>query len=477
MNLKSYFLYAMRLLFPKTEKKSNARRSLIGATLCIGLSIVPMVVVLTVANGMIDGITERIITLSSSHIRCYLYENGGVYDHAQKNERAFKNLSEKIKQVEGVKDAYCEIKGIGLAAGLNGRTGATVRAVDEKIFSDGSTFKSLFTMVEGQWLAPDEKSATDEKVAAEPNEETAASAPDEKSVAKTTPSEKSAPSALIGQKLADTLKLKPNDTFRLITTRKLPNGKILPKITNIRVSGIISSGYQELDALWVFLPLSSGFSIFGNSATFEIGIEVENPYGYKLKITEGDIRKILSNADNGAGRYATQTWSDANAGKFENFSSTKLMLVLIMILIVLVASVNIASALVMLVIERRKEIAILKSVGAKPRGIEFSFLTAGFFTGLFGVSFGVPVGLLLSYNFSRIVSGIEKLLNFFARLKNPSAAISLLNPEYYLQNIKITLPVTQLLLIIIGTLLLSILVSLMPSRKAGREKPTLSLSS
>ena len=63
MTIKASLKFARSLIFPKTEKKSSARRSLFGALLCIGLSIVPLVVVLSISNGMINGMTERIIGL------------------------------------------------------------------------------------------------------------------------------------------------------------------------------------------------------------------------------------------------------------------------------------------------------------------------------------------------------------------------------------------------------------------------------
>ena len=75
MSLSYSFKFAGSLIFPKSEKKSIARKSLFGAVLCIGLSLVPLVVVTSVTNGMIDGMTERIIGLSTSHIQAYVAPN------------------------------------------------------------------------------------------------------------------------------------------------------------------------------------------------------------------------------------------------------------------------------------------------------------------------------------------------------------------------------------------------------------------
>ena len=72
MTFKSSLKFAGSLIFPKAEKKSSARRSLFGAMLCIGLSIVPLIAVISITDGMIDGMTDRLIGLSSGHLQSYI---------------------------------------------------------------------------------------------------------------------------------------------------------------------------------------------------------------------------------------------------------------------------------------------------------------------------------------------------------------------------------------------------------------------
>ena len=146
------------------------------------------------------------------------------------------------------------------------------------------------------------------------------------------------------------------------------------------------------------------------------------------------------------------------------------MLVTIMMLIVLVASINISSAIVMLVMERRKEIAILKSVGATPSGITFSFILAGFACCFGGVLVGLPIGLLFSIKSNEIIRGIEGILNFFTGLFHRSE-IKLMDPAYYLAEIPIDIPFNQIFLVILFTFILGIIVSIIPAKKAGKEKP------
>ena len=95
MNFKSSFLFAKRIIFPKSGRITIARKSLGGAILCIGISLIPLVVVLAVSNGMINGITRRMISLSSSHLEAVSFS------------KDFKAL-EKAKNPEGLAmEALC----------------------------------------------------------------------------------------------------------------------------------------------------------------------------------------------------------------------------------------------------------------------------------------------------------------------------------------------------------------------------------
>ena len=131
----------------------------------------------------------------------------------------------------------------------------------------------------------------------------------------------------------------------------------------------------------------------------------------------------------------------------------------------------------MLVMEKRKDIAILKSLGASNSGIGFSFVITGGVAGFIGTIIGVSLGILLSLNINSIITFIEKIINTFTKLlyyirdgKN-YVPISLLDPAYYLETIPVTIPWKEVGIIALGTIVLSILVSIIPASKAAKEKP------
>ncbi len=203
MTIKSALLFAKSLIFPKAEKRSSARRSFFGALLCIALSVIPLIVVVSITTGMINGMTERIIGLSSSHIGAYIASN---YDAVQTPE-SFMELSKELKSIDGVINAYPEIQASSLALNKNIRTGISIRAVQKDIFRVNKSFNKLFEVTEG--------SLEDYEAAG-------------------------GKSAVLGQKIAETLGLHAGDSFRIITTKNV-EGKLIPKLTTFKVCAIVKS--------------------------------------------------------------------------------------------------------------------------------------------------------------------------------------------------------------------------------------------
>ena len=100
MSIKPSFLFASKIVFAKGSKKTVGSKSIIGAVICIALSLIPLVVVVSVSDGMIEGITKRLINLSSSHIfvECNLYDEESI----DKNE--LDELQKKVSEVKEVKN-------------------------------------------------------------------------------------------------------------------------------------------------------------------------------------------------------------------------------------------------------------------------------------------------------------------------------------------------------------------------------------
>ncbi|MBO7122003.1 MAG: ABC transporter permease [Treponema sp.] len=431
MNFKSSFLFAKRILFPKSGRSSIATKSLFGSVLCIGISLIPLVAVLTVSNGMIEGITGRLISLSSSHLEAVSFK---------KNADSLDEARAAVLELPQITAAYPMVNFSALATANSKRCGISVRALPADVFKNLKSYQELYEAKDGSIQDFNDDSN----------------------------------GALVGQGIAEKLGLKAGDKIRLVLVSKNEGVGLAPSVKTFNVVGTVSCGYRELDALWLFMPYPQAKKLsLQNDAVFSLMCQVQDPFSKDLPKIQAALKKSL-----GSG-YRVYRWDELNRSQYENFSSTKILLIFIQLLIVLVAAVNISSALVMLALERRREIAILKSLGATSKGVSLSFLMAGFSCGAGGLLLGIPLGLLFSVNINGIIRFVEKALNFVLRglyfFANNDIMnyrqIHLLDEEYYLNVIPVNIPFGDLFLIGFATLLLSLAASLLPASKAGKERP------
>lgn len=443
MNFLFAWTLALRYLGLNAGKSvSNARKSLIGAVWGIGISIIPLVIVLVVSDGMIKGISSRMIELGSGHIQVLdLRPIPVTYASAQERKHSSAAAFEKIRtqaqpQATG---SRIHLEGTGLLIGKKGRSGGTVRAIESGYFTGNLAARNLLKVAAGSLSLEDSHSI------------------------------------LLGKKIAEQTGLAVGDSCSLLTL--LPvygTQRTVPRITRFTVTGILSSGYQELDALWIFIPLETGRTVLSpQSSLASLVISIDDPFNDSaLSEMKNRISRLLP-----AG-FSVYTWQDLNRAQFYSFQTSKNLLLFIMFLILLAAAVNVSSAMVMLIMERRKEIAILKAAGAHPFFITLSFLIAGLLTGTAGLCIGLTAGILAALHINELFIFFEKCLNagqaFFyyttGKTETPHP-IHLLAPEYYLEYIPISLNAGELYVIAAGTLILSIIVCMLPAVYAGREKP------
>ncbi len=421
---------------------SNARKSLFGAIWGIGISIVPLIVVLVVSDGMIKGISSRIIELGSGHIQLYdLRMIPRTRKDAAAQLESAQRVFDSIKEldIDGCTGMWLQREGTGLLIGKKGRSGGTVRAIEPDYFEINIPARSLLTVVEGSLSLDD------------------------------------AHAIVLGKKIAEDTGLKAGDTCTVLTLLPLyRNDKTVPRLTRFKVAAIVSSGYQELDALWMYIPLKTGNKILSRqSSLFSLLISIDDPFDNVL--LDRVVTRISKAVSAGFSLY---TWQYLNQSQFYSFQTSKNLLLFIMFLIVLAASANISSAMVMLIMERRKEIAILKTAGAHPSFITLSFLIAGVFTAAAGLIIGFLIGIPAALHINEIFLGIEYVLNrgqfvwyYLLGKTNTPLPVHILDPAYYLEHIPVDLYFNELYIIAAGTLILSIIVCMLPAVHAGKEKP------
>ncbi len=424
--------YAVKIFFSRAKPagtssdSGHGRRSIAGAIATIALSLVPLVAVISVGNGMYRGITGRLIALDSQDIQVSV-DRKSPY---AKNYRLLLEASEKLEEVDGVKKAWPEFRGMALAVGVRAqgeRVGAYVRGVVPG-FMESTGFTAFFDVTEGSATLRDSQDA------------------------------------VLGQKIAELLGVHPGDRVNLISVI-LKGNVLVPRVKVFTVRGIVSSGYQEMDALWFFVPAESAINaVSRDSFNCVIGLETVDPYLARLQDTMALVRQQVYDEEDYENSYCLD-WMDANSDKLENLESTKALLVVVMLLIIFVAAVNISSAVLMTGLERKKEVAVLKSTGATDGGICLAFTAVGAFASVAGILLGLPLGIIISVFANPLIRAIEHAVNFFTF----GNKVMILDPAYYLQEIPVYIPWGELGLIAAVTLVLSIIMALMPAISISRR--------
>jgi lipoprotein-releasing system permease protein len=416
--VKSQFFIAFRYLFGRTSK---GERYLLAAACGIALSLIPIMVTLIVADGMIQGITERFLELGTGHIQIRQYRKNTLFN-IYINE-----LISEIREAPDVRGAWSEIDGIGIILGSNGKTGATIRAVDPSFWEDEGSKKYL-TVIKGSSVFEDDRDV------------------------------------LIGSALAEATGAEAGKKIRIMSLHSGEDGHSFPRTELFTVRGIVSSGYHEIDSMWCLISFEAGKKLLDSeySDSF-IVVKVNDPWTKSDSIAMGINRA----ADN---LFRAYTWKQVQPSQYSSYETTRQLLLFIMALIVLIAAINVSSATSMLVIEREHDIAVLKTYGTSPVGISGIFLSGSFLTGITGAVSGITLGLLFGANINQILHGVENFLNVFAGLFG-AGAVKILDPDYYLQTIPIIIDWNTVFSIGIFTVICSIAASWFPAHRAGRTKP------
>jgi lipoprotein-releasing system permease protein len=263
------------------------------------------------------------------------------------------------------------------------------------------------------------------------------------------------PGLLLGKELAKHLNLIVGDKVNVIS----PMGNItplgmMPKMKPFRVAGIFNTGMFEYDSTLAYVSLGQAQSFFdlGDTVT---GVQLKVEDVYHADELARSINRTL-----GAEYYA-RDWMQMNRNILFALKTEKIVMFIILTLIVLVAAFGIASTLFMVVMEKNRDIAILKSMGATGSSIMKIFVLEGLVIGVIGTLLGVFSGLLIALNLEPIISFIQKVTgqNFFSK------------DIYYLDRFPSLVVPSDVVLISVTAVLISFIATLYPAWQASRMLP------
>jgi len=251
---------------------------------------------------------------------------------------------------------------------------------------------------------------------------------------------------IIGRELAKALRLEKGDAITLFSPYVNEKKEFI-------VSGTFASGRYDYDANIVFTSIAEAKALFKRDSVSGIGVKVDNEFNaYTIK---RELQRVFRYP------FMIKTWMELDKNLMRALAIEKKMMFIILALIIVVACFNIASSLIMQVLEKTKDIGILRAIGARGSDIKVIFIFLGFSVGALGAFLGSALGILIAGNINAIAGTIEKLtgLELF-----PSDI-------YYLSSIPVKIVTGDVAVIAALSLALAVAASLYPAWKASRLNP------
>jgi lipoprotein-releasing system permease protein len=266
---------------------------------------------------------------------------------------------------------------------------------------------------------------------------------------------------MVGSRLAESLYLKVGDKISLM----IPNGNqtafgFMPKQRSFYVGAVFELGMHDFDKNFIFMSLKNAqdFFNFQNKLTH---LEI---FASSLDDAKGCLELIEKQLPN---NFQALDWQHSDSSIFQAVEIEKNVMFVILTLIILIATFNVISSLIMLVKDKTKDIAILRTFGASKESILKIFFLAGSSIGIFGTVFGVISGLAFALN-------IEKIRKFLESL----TGVELFSAEiYFLSKLPCKVDWLEVLMVVIMTLLLSFIATLYPAWQASKLDPVEALRS
>ena len=258
----------------------------------------------------------------------------------------------------------------------------------------------------------------------------------------------------IGKELAISLNLVVGDEITLMSTSNLqtPFGN-LPLQEKFTISSIFSTGLAEFDQNVIFMPFENANYLF-ELTDIDIDLEIFLYKPDKVQLIKEKIQKIFSD-------YYVYSWADLNKSFFGALKVERNVMFIILTLIIIVAAFNIISGLTILVKNKTKEIAILRTLGISKNSIAKIFFLTGFIIGFLATVTGVTIGILFSYYIEEIRVLITSIFN-----------IRLFPEEiYFLSQMPSEINLGYILIISFFSLLITFLATIVPSLAAANLDP------
>jgi lipoprotein-releasing system permease protein len=396
---------AVRYLLAKRKQAFISVISLI-STLGVTVGVMAVIIALAIMTGLQQELRDRIVG-SNPHV--YVWSRIGIPDyHAEVN---------KLLQVPHVTGAAPAILGRALISAQANREAIQIKGIDPALEPTVTDLKSA--MLTGSLDA-------------------------------LTPTDDDVPGILLGKDLAASLGVSVGDSVLITTPEGIltPSGR-MPYPRRLRVAGTFSLGLYEFDTTMGYVTLEAAERLFAKDSADLIQLRVDDIW------TAADIARSLQQQLGDT--YTTQDWSAMNRQLFSALLLEKLAVSLAIGLIVMVAALNIIASLILLVMEKNRDIAILKTMGASARSVTTIFMLQGIIIGLAGTLTGGVLGVSLS-----------RILDKYQLIRVPVDV-------YQVSHLPFTVLPRDLIVVVTVAVLICFFATIYPSRQAARLDPAQAL--
>jgi lipoprotein-releasing system permease protein len=373
------------------------------ATIGVAVGVMVLVVVIAVMTGFQSELKKRILGIEA-HMLVMRY-SGWIENHQK--------VSGQIESVQGVKTATPFVFGQGMLRSAGGVSGIVLRGIDpdkttiEVNTREGKTFSQMLG-----------SSGNTHEIG-----------------------------IVLGSVLAEKLKLSTGDgAMLMVVGGRQTNTRQLPRMHRLKVVGLFETGMHQYDGSIGYVHMQQLQRMVG------VGDLVT---GFEVRVTDPDnIELITENIISTLGhQYWANHWKQMHRNLFSMLSLQKLMMYVILTLIIVVAAFNVASALIMMVKEKTKDIAIMKTMGASHSSLQRIFLGKGLVIGSLGVGIGVLGGL-----------GVCFILAHYPFIELPGDV-------YFMTTLPVELNLYDIGTIVMGTMLICAIASLYPAKQAAKLEP------
>jgi len=398
-------LIALRYL---TAKRKQAFISIISAISVLG--VVVGVMALMVALGLMTGLQKEIrskILGTTAHISLFRSRGEGFDDYRQ--------VVDRVRHLPHVLGAAPAVYGKGIVASAAGSALATFKGI---VPAEERTVTDIGSQVEGGSL---------DALAA--------------------PASDGLPPILLGRELAAQIGVGPGDVVSVTSPRgRLSPMGLLPLVSKFKVAGLVRSGLYEFDAGWAYMPLPAAQRLFVEDDRASL-VELRIDDIYAVRKTSREVLDALGEG------YLASNWIDLNQSLFSALWLEKMAIGITIGLIVMVAALNIVATLILMVMEKHKDIAILVSMGASRGAVTRIFMLQGTIIGAAGTAAGAVLGWAAC-----------QVLDRFRLLQVPVDV-------YQISYVPFTLLPGDAATVVVGAVLICFLATIHPARAAARLDP------